>query len=306
MSDYCKNNSYSHLYLKNAADTFGAMMDYAVNARGLDGDFFLHMFVTSGLAQQFERGNPRVIAGMSGIELAIQAIKSATGETDSIEKPVDITEYKTPEFWAGWALAHYQWHCAKSFSSILIAFPFSEIVKRYHPLHEADISKFYAVADNIVGSPKAEVQPARELLQKEHTCSRSATGGTPEAEVQPARELLQKEHTCSRSATGGTPDFEKSDLIPAIVTDFLTNDVLMLAFMNRESFEKTLESGYTWFWSRSRGELWNKGATSGNLQKVVEIYSDCDNDTLLVKVEQTGPACHTGERSCFFRKIMGE
>ncbi|MCL2087106.1 MAG: phosphoribosyl-AMP cyclohydrolase [Oscillospiraceae bacterium] len=117
---------------------------------------------------------------------------------------------------------------------------------------------------------------------------------------------MQKEHTCSRSATGGTPDFEKSDLIPAIVTDFLTNDVLMLAFMNRESFEKTLESGYTWFWSRSRGELWNKGATSGNLQKVVEIYSDCDNDTLLVKVEQTGPACHTGERSCFFRKIMGE
>ncbi|MGN1126042.1 MAG: phosphoribosyl-AMP cyclohydrolase [Ruminococcus sp.] len=97
--------------------------------------------------------------------------------------------------------------------------------------------------------------------------------------------------------------FVKSDLIPAVVQEHSTGEVLMVAWMNRESMAKTLETGYTWFWSRSRQELWNKGATSGHLQKVVEIYSDCDDDTLLVSVEQTGAACHTGNHSCFFKKI---
>ena len=97
--------------------------------------------------------------------------------------------------------------------------------------------------------------------------------------------------------------FVKSDLIPAVVQEHSTGEVLMVAWMNRESMAKTLETGYTWFWSRSRQELWNKGATSGHLQKVVEIYSDCDDDTLLVKVEQSGAACHTGNHSCFFKKI---
>ncbi len=97
--------------------------------------------------------------------------------------------------------------------------------------------------------------------------------------------------------------FLKSDLIPAIVQEKSTGEVLMLAYMNKESLKKTFETGYTWFWSRSRKELWNKGATSGHFQKVVEIYSDCDDDTLLVIVEQTGEACHTGHHSCFFKKI---
>ncbi len=82
-----------------------------------------------------------------------------------------------------------------------------------------------------------------------------------------------------------------------------TGEVLMLAYMNRESMQKTLETGYTWFWSRSRRELWNKGATSGHLQKVIDIFADCDDDTLLLTVEQTGAACHTGNHSCFFKKI---
>ena len=97
--------------------------------------------------------------------------------------------------------------------------------------------------------------------------------------------------------------FVKSDLIPAVVQEHSTGEVLMVAWMNRESMAKTIETGYTWFWSRSRQELWNKGATSGHLQKVVEIYSDCDDDTLLVSVEQTGAACHTGNHICFFKKI---
>ena len=97
--------------------------------------------------------------------------------------------------------------------------------------------------------------------------------------------------------------FVKSDLIPAIVQEKSTGEVLMLAYMNRESMQKTLETGFTWFYSRSRRELWNKGATSGHFQKVIEIFSDCDNDTLLLTVEQTGAACHTGNHSCFFKKL---
>ncbi|MDD5796374.1 MAG: phosphoribosyl-AMP cyclohydrolase [Oscillospiraceae bacterium] len=97
--------------------------------------------------------------------------------------------------------------------------------------------------------------------------------------------------------------FKKGDLIPAVVQEASTGEVLMLAYMNRESLQKTFETGYTWFYSRSRQELWNKGATSGHFQKLLEIYSDCDDDTLLVKVEQTGAACHTGNHSCFYTKI---
>lgn len=98
--------------------------------------------------------------------------------------------------------------------------------------------------------------------------------------------------------------FVKSDLIPAVVVEECTGQVLMLAYMNRESLQKTVETGYTWFWSRSRQELWNKGATSGHLQKVKELYADCDNDTLLVKVEQIGAACHTGHHSCFYKQLL--
>lgn len=97
--------------------------------------------------------------------------------------------------------------------------------------------------------------------------------------------------------------FQKAELLPAIVYEASTGQVLMLAYMNRESMQKTLETGYTWFWSRSRQELWNKGATSGHLQKVLAIDADCDNDTLLVTVEQTGAACHTGHHSCFYTRI---
>jgi phosphoribosyl-AMP cyclohydrolase len=99
--------------------------------------------------------------------------------------------------------------------------------------------------------------------------------------------------------------FAKGELIPTVVQEASTGQVLMLAYMNKESLKRTLESGYTWFWSRSRQELWNKGATSGHLQKVVAMYSDCDNDTLLVQVEQTGAACHTGHHSCFYTKMEG-
>jgi phosphoribosyl-AMP cyclohydrolase len=97
--------------------------------------------------------------------------------------------------------------------------------------------------------------------------------------------------------------YDANGLIPAIVQDAETNEVLMLAYMNAESLQMTLETGETWFWSRSRSELWHKGATSGNLQRVVELRVDCDADTLLIKVHPAGPACHTGNRTCFYRNI---
>jgi phosphoribosyl-AMP cyclohydrolase len=97
--------------------------------------------------------------------------------------------------------------------------------------------------------------------------------------------------------------FDASGLIPAIVQDSVTNEVLMLAYMNSESLAQTLETGETWFWSRSRAELWHKGATSGNVQHVVKILIDCDADALLIHVQPAGPACHTGNQTCFYQTL---
>ena len=97
--------------------------------------------------------------------------------------------------------------------------------------------------------------------------------------------------------------YDANGLVPTIVQDAETNEVLMLAYMNAESLHLTVETGETWFWSRSRGELWHKGVTSGNVQRVVEVRVDCDEDTLLVLVNPAGAACHTGERSCFYRSL---
>lgn len=102
-----------------------------------------------------------------------------------------------------------------------------------------------------------------------------------------------------------TPDFSKG-LLPAVVVDDKSGEVLMLAYMDETAFNKTLETKETWFYSRSRKEYWNKGATSGNKQRVKSIQADCDGDTLLVRVDPLGPACHTGERSCFFDTIAGK
>ncbi len=100
--------------------------------------------------------------------------------------------------------------------------------------------------------------------------------------------------------------FDERGLMPAIVQDAGTGDVLTLAYVNAESLRKTIETGETWFWSRSRGELWHKGATSGNTQRVKEIRQDCDADALVILVEPKGPACHTGKHSCFYRKLGGD
>ena len=104
------------------------------------------------------------------------------------------------------------------------------------------------------------------------------------------------------------PNFAKGDgLVPAIVQDAETKEVLMMAYMNRESWEATLKTGKATYWSRSRQQLWLKGETSGHVQLVKDIFIDCDDDTILLQVKQVGEAaCHTGHRSCFYRKLIGE
>jgi phosphoribosyl-AMP cyclohydrolase len=100
-------------------------------------------------------------------------------------------------------------------------------------------------------------------------------------------------------------DWEKTPLIPAVAQEHATGEVLMLAYVNKEALRLTLAKGYAHYFSRSRNALWLKGETSGNLQKVVEVRADCDNDAVLYVVEQKGAACHTGEHSCFHKKIEG-
>jgi len=100
--------------------------------------------------------------------------------------------------------------------------------------------------------------------------------------------------------------FDANGLIPAIITDYYTGEVLTLAYMNHESLTISINEGRTCFWSRSRGELWRKGETSGNVQHIVSIKADCDQDALLVTVKKEGPACHTGAESCFFENIYGD
>lgn len=103
-----------------------------------------------------------------------------------------------------------------------------------------------------------------------------------------------------------SPKWDANGLITAVATDAKTGEMLMLAHMNADALAKTIESGEAWFWSRSRGRLWKKGESSGHVLRVIEARIDCDQDALWLRVDPAGPACHTGERSCFYRRIEGD
>lgn len=118
--------------------------------------------------------------------------------------------------------------------------------------------------------------------------------------TQPSPELLERVH---RQVADLGIAFDDRGLVPAIVQQRDTGEVLMMAWMSAESLALTLATRTTWFWSRSRQELWNKGATSGNVQRVERLFYDCDADCLLVTVDSPGPACHTGNRTCFYREV---
>ncbi|MBY0612073.1 MAG: phosphoribosyl-AMP cyclohydrolase [Beijerinckiaceae bacterium] len=102
-----------------------------------------------------------------------------------------------------------------------------------------------------------------------------------------------------------TPKFDANGLVTVVTTDVESGEVLMVAHMNAEALSRTIASGDVWYWSRSRAELWRKGATSGHTQRVEDIRIDCDQDALWIKVRQTGPACHTNRKSCFYRAVIG-
>ena len=141
-------HAYNENYVKHTASVFAEMLDYAVNDRRIDGNDFLHMFVVSGAAKQFGCGNPRYVAGRSGVELADEVIGRITNDNNVVSPS---TRYdKTPEYWAGWALSQYQWRTGKPFESILRFLPYSDIVAMYGTLHEADITKFYDTADAVI------------------------------------------------------------------------------------------------------------------------------------------------------------
>ncbi|WDI33166.1 phosphoribosyl-AMP cyclohydrolase [Hyphococcus flavus] len=110
----------------------------------------------------------------------------------------------------------------------------------------------------------------------------------------------------AEETTDFAPLFNQDGLIPVVATDKATGQLLMLAYMNAEALAKTIETGEAWYWSRSRSELWRKGASSGNTQTVVEIRTDCDQDAIELIVEQTGPACHTKRKSCFYRIVKND
>jgi DNA-binding Xre family transcriptional regulator len=162
--------AYSEMYREQAAVSFAVMMDYAINDCGLDGDTFLFMFIVTGIARHFERGNPKYIAGKSGIELAREAMENVKAGELCAEP--GNREYKTPEYWAGWALACYQWYTGLSFSDILRGLPFSLILGFYSVYHEADITKFFAAATSVLKKKQAETnlkrfRRARGLSQTE-------------------------------------------------------------------------------------------------------------------------------------------
>ena len=163
------------------------------------------------------------------------------------------------------------------------------------------------------------------LLSAAVSCNIVASGGIRELEdIRRLREMKLYGAICGKSLYSGTLPlgeaiaaakspaeqldidrfFRKSSLIPVVVQEEETGDVLMLAYMNRGALQRTIETGTTWFWSRSRREYWNKGATSGHFQHVVSVTGDCDDDTLLVCVRQEGAACHTGAHSCFFNRLV--
>ncbi len=152
--------AYSQLYLHKSSRTVGTMLHDAVEEFGMDGAEFLHMFVQSGIAGQIEDGNPKYIAGKSGLELFLDVMEITTGQYLSAGV---IENYERSEaYWAGWMLTHYQWYSGRSFRSILAAVPYDEIIGLYGILHEADISKSYEVLDAHCSASVSALKAARK------------------------------------------------------------------------------------------------------------------------------------------------
>lgn len=140
-------NAYYNGYIDDAQDTLGNMMDYAVNSCGMDPDEIFVMFLNSGVAEQFEKGNPRYVAGMSGAELAKEVVLKITGK--ELEEPEEYFLDKSPEYWCGWILAYYQWRTCRGFKKVHHIISISEMLCMYPTHHEADVERFVETVDEI-------------------------------------------------------------------------------------------------------------------------------------------------------------
>lgn len=152
--------AYSPLYLAKASRAVGNMLHDAVMEFGMNGTDFLKRFIQSDVAEQFESGNPKYIAGKSGLELFLEVVEKTTGETYDINF---IESYeRSPEYWVGWMLTHYQWHSGRTFKSILDTVPYDELIGLYGTLHEADIQKSYDVLDAHFAKSESKLKTARK------------------------------------------------------------------------------------------------------------------------------------------------
>lgn len=153
-------HAYNQLYLSKASRAVGNMLHYAVSEFGINGTDFLERFIQSDVAEQFESGNPKYIAGKSGLELFIDVMEKTTGESYNIEL-VESYE-RSPAYWVGWMLTHYQWYSGRTFKSILDTIPYDELIGLYGTLHEADIQKSYEVLDAHFARSESKLKTTRK------------------------------------------------------------------------------------------------------------------------------------------------
>lgn len=189
--------AYSESYLSKAQKTLACMMDYAVHDLAYDPDAFFTLFLQSRIADEVGRGNPKYIAGNSGIELAREVLFQITGQ--SIETPSDTRFDRSPIYWSGWALAYYQWHSGLSFRKIHQALPFSELLRLYASLHEADISKFVSVADEHLAARLHACETSLALLRKARGLSQKALSETSGVSLRMIQLYEQKQNDIGKA-----------------------------------------------------------------------------------------------------------
>lgn len=194
-------NAYSELYLDDAMENLGSMVDYAVGTCGLSPDEFMNRFVSSGIAERFERGNPKYVAGMSGVELA-ELVLETTGSSGECRKAILHIEKKGQEYWSGWILAYYQWITGKRFEDIFEqGLPLSQILSMYI-LHEADVSKFVDVADEVIERNKKEKQTMLQRMRKARGFSQKELSEASGVSLRMIQLYEQKQNDISKAQAG--------------------------------------------------------------------------------------------------------
>jgi len=194
-------NAYSELYLDDAMENLGSMIDYAVGECGLEPDEFMNRFISSGIAARFERGNPKYVAGMSGVELA-ELVLDTTGAFGESRKEIFHIEQKGREYWSGWILAYYQWITGKRFKDIFgNGLPLSQIMSMYI-LHEADVSKFVDSADAIIERTKKEKQAPLQKIRKARGFSQKKLSEASGVSLRMIQLYEQKQNDISKAQVG--------------------------------------------------------------------------------------------------------